>query len=99
MQRPSPGNRYTLGQIEKDFNRIIEALEPAKTAMAKMDSGGLKSVRVVKDAALGRCLNAAKAWSRSVEDGVDAETVGKPASESPEQEPEKRRKPKPTQAG
>jgi hypothetical protein len=75
MQRPSPGNRYTAEHLEDCLERINEALDGAKRTMLKMKEKGVVTIRVVKDASLKRCLEGARAWSRSVEDGLDEAVV------------------------
>lgn len=87
MQRPSPGNRYSAEELESDRERIAACLEAVKTIASKMKEAGSADIRVAKDAAYGRCLEAAKAWARSVEDGFD-EVVHGPAARSQKPSPQ-----------
>jgi hypothetical protein len=71
MQRTSNGKVATADELEADADRLSACIERVRAVVKQMREGNLNTVKIAKDAAYKRCYEAAKTWSRSVEDGRD----------------------------
>lgn len=71
VQRPSPDVSCTPEQLEEDANRVAACLESVRGVIQAMKDRQIPSIRLVRGASFSRCYEAAKAWSRTVIDGID----------------------------